>query len=297
MNLKQLVYFCKVVESGSISQAAKLLFVAPTAISMQISALEEQLGGELLNRSTRPMALTKLGEFFYSRSQELIYDFNKLESDTELFINNKSAVLNIGFTRSVMFNILPEAIKKFKERYAHVQINLTEVLSEYQSEMLINGAIDIGITRELENDNFVSESLEHRLILVDPMVAAIPRDHYLSRKLFLTLRDFVNSPFIIYPKDDRSGFAGKFFDMFIQRQCQPMVSYRAIEIHTALALVGAGLGVTLVGKSTIPNNRQDVLFLPIQDFNISSYIYSVCRSDNNNSLIADFIDVLEGVSG
>lgn len=44
MNLKQLVYFCKVVESGSISQAAKLLFVAPTAISMQISALEELLG-------------------------------------------------------------------------------------------------------------------------------------------------------------------------------------------------------------------------------------------------------------
>ncbi|MBY4890567.1 LysR family transcriptional regulator [Pantoea sp. DY-15] len=68
MNIKQLIYFCQVVESGSASMAAKQLFIAPTAISMQLAALEQELGGELLNRGSRPMSLTKLGNFF---TQEL----------------------------------------------------------------------------------------------------------------------------------------------------------------------------------------------------------------------------------
>jgi len=295
MNIKQLSYFCQIVESGSASAAAKQLFIAPTAISMQLAALEQELGGELLNRSSRPMSLTKLGNFFYPRAQQLLYDFHKLQSETRSFITRADTVLNIAFPRSIMVNLLPKAIKSFTENNSHITLNLTEVLSEYQPEMIQNQTIDIGITREFEGDCIVPDNLNHHLILIDPLFAAIPREHYLTKKKFLTLHDFCHSPFISYPKDDRSGFAQKILDYFTAHLCMPIISHRAIEIHTALALVGAGLGVTLIGKSAIPDNRQDILFIPIEDFKVNSYIYAISNPDNSGTHIDAFIEVLKRV--
>lgn len=295
MNIKQLTYFCQIVESGSASAAAKQLFIAPTAISMQLAALEQELGGELLNRSSRPMSLTKLGNFFYPRAQQLLYDFHKLQNETKSFMISVDTVLNIAFTRSIMINILPESIKTFSEKYNHITLNLTEVLSEYQPEMILDQTIDIGITREFSGDCIVPENLNHHLILIDPLFAAIPRDHYLAKKSFLTLQDFCHSPFISYPKDDRSSFSQKILHYFTSHQCIPIISHRAIEIHTALALVGAGLGVTLIGKSAIPDNRKDILFVPIEDFKVNSYIYAISNPDSSGNYIKEFIEVLKNV--
>lgn len=183
MNIKQLRYFCKVVETGSASQAAKMLDLAPAAISMQISALEKELNGELFNRSSRPMTLTRLGEFIYQRAPEIIFNIEKLEKDAWQYVNSKSITLTLGFVRSVMFNLIPETIKYFADTHGHIEINLKEVLSEYQPELLLNHELDIGFTREMDNDNFIGHELNHELILVDPLIAAIPKNHYLSKKI------------------------------------------------------------------------------------------------------------------
>ena len=64
MNFRQLRYFCEVVDSGTLTRAAERLFVAPTAISMQIAQLEESVGGALFDRSAKPMTLTPLAATF-----------------------------------------------------------------------------------------------------------------------------------------------------------------------------------------------------------------------------------------
>jgi len=297
MNIKQLKYFCQVVESGGISQAAKAFSLAPAAISLQITALEKELNGELFNRGSRPMTLTRLGEFLFKKAHEVIFNFEKLEKDAHHYAHAKSTELNLGFVRSVMYNLIPETIKLFAESYGHINITLKEVLSEYQPELLSEGAIDIGFTREMAlYNNTPEQALTRELIFIDPLVAAIPVNHYLGRKNFITLRDFCNSPFIIFPSDPKSRYSVHIFNKFKEYGVQPAVSHRAVEIHTALALVGAGLGVTLVGKSTIPNNRQDIIFLPIADFNCLSYIYAVYNAKNTNPNISHFIEMMKRVA-
>lgn len=297
MNIKQLKYFCKVVEEGGISQAAKEFSLAPAAISLQITALEKELNGELFNRGSRPITLTPLGEFLFKKAHEVIFNFEKLEKDAHQYVSAKSTELNLGFVRSVMFNLIPESIKLFSEKYGHINITLKEVLSEYQPELLSEGAIDIGFTREMHlHEHNADNTLSRELIFIDPLVAAIPINHYLSRKNFITLRDFCNSPFIIFPSDPKSRYSLHILDKFSESGVQPAVSHRAVEIHTALALVGAGLGVTLVGKSTIPNNRQDIVFLPIEDFTCLSYIYAVYNAKNSNPNIGNFIEMMKRVA-
>jgi DNA-binding transcriptional LysR family regulator len=69
MNLKHLKVFCQIVDSGSANLAAEKLHIAATAVSMQMSNLEESLGGKLFDRSTRPMSLTTLGQYIYPKAK------------------------------------------------------------------------------------------------------------------------------------------------------------------------------------------------------------------------------------
>ncbi|MCD1394855.1 LysR family transcriptional regulator [Enterobacter cloacae] len=296
MNIKQLKYFCRVVELGSISAAANDFSLAAPAVSMQISSLEKELNGILFDRSSRPMGLTKLGEFVYQRAPEIIYNLEKLERDAIFYINSKSTTLSICFVRSLMFNILPESIKYHLDSHNHIDISLREVLSEYQTELLLSQELDIGFSRLMDADISLSNDLENELILVDPLIAAIPKNHYLSRRKFITLRDFCSSPFIIYPSDPKSDYSKSIFSKFEDYGIKPAISHRVVEIHTALALVGAGLGVTLVGGSTIKNNRHDVVFLPIEDFKCLSFIYAMYHPKNKNPNINPFIESMKMVT-
>ena len=87
MNLRQLRYFCETVDAGHARAAAQRLYVAPTAISMQLAQLEESLGGRLFDRASRPMALTPLGEFVYPKARELLASAARLEREARL--NNR----------------------------------------------------------------------------------------------------------------------------------------------------------------------------------------------------------------
>lgn len=296
MNIKQLKYFCRVVELGGVSAAAHELSLAAPAVSMQIASLEKELNGILFDRSSRPMGLTKLGKFVYQRAPEIIYNLEKLERDALFYVNAKSTSLNICFVRSLMFNILPETIKHHLDDNNHIEITLREILSEYQNELILSQDLDIGFSRLMDTNVSLSNDLINELVLIDPLIAAIPRNHYLSRKKFITLRDFCSSPFIIYPSDPRSDYSKSIFSKFEEYGIKPAISHRVVEIHTALALVGAGLGVTLVGGSTIKNNREDVVFLPIEDFKCLSFIYAIYHPKNQNPNIIPFINSMKSIT-
>ena len=83
MNLRQLKYFCEVVDSGNANAAAQKLFVAPTAISMQMSQLENLFGGKLFDRSSRPMTLTPLGRYVYPKARQLVADAGRLVEEAK----------------------------------------------------------------------------------------------------------------------------------------------------------------------------------------------------------------------
>jgi DNA-binding transcriptional LysR family regulator len=289
MNIKQLTCFCKVVETGNASQAAKELNLFPAALSVQLTSLEQELQAVLLDRSSRPMTLTAFGRFFYPRAVELVNEFQRLETDAGHFNLLQSTTLTVAFTRSVMFNLLPQALKALTGEQKELVIHLKEVITEQQDSLILKNEVDIGITRELEHT--ASDSLHYELILADPLMAVVPKDHELTQKSALTLSEFCAFPFISYPSDQR--FTTKLFEQFAAYQCVPQIAHHVNEIHTALALVGAGLGVTMVGKTLITNMRMDVTMLPIRDFNASSYIHAVRHRKNRHPSVLRLIELLK----
>jgi DNA-binding transcriptional LysR family regulator len=295
MNLRQIRYFCSVVEAGSAVHAAEQLFVAPTAISMQISQLEQQLGGLLFDRSRRPMELTSLGLFFYPRAKELLAASQRLDEEAQTIAQGNCGWLAIGFARSALFSVLPASVRLFREKYSDVHLDLFEELSEYQTEQLHKGRIDIGISRFI-GPYPCPDDLHAMVLFEDPFVAALPLDHPLAKKPRVTVQDLEALPYILYPKDSKSPFGAQMRALLGGMGANPVVSYEAIEIHTALALVGAGLGFTLVGRSISVNNRADVAFVPVESLETSSSMVAFSRRDNGNAFVDHFLEVLAMVS-
>lgn len=291
MNLRQLRYFCEVVEAGSAVHAAERLFVAPTAISMQLGQLEEHLGGALFDRSRRPMELTSLGKYFYPRAKELLAQTRRLDEEAHGIASGKRGWLGIGFTRSALFSILPAVIRRFRESHPDVQLDLVEVLSEYQPERLREGRIHVGISRYI-GEFEQPQDFTHRLMFDDPFVVALPVNHRLAKKKSVRTADLDGVPYIVYPKDPQSPFSQKTLAVLRNAGANPVVTYEAVEIHTALALVAAGLGVTLVGRSIAENNRNDIAFVPVSDMTIGSKMVAVTRTNETGKTVEAFLDVL-----
>jgi len=291
MNLRQLTYFCEIVQAGSAVHAAERLHVAPTAISMQLTQLESDLGGALFDRSRRPMELTTLGKFFYPRAQELLQQTLRLEGEARGIALGGHGWLGIGFTRSATFSILPRAIRKFRAAFPDVQLDLIEALSEYQPVQLKQGRIDIGISRFIGGFDTPAD-LRYAVMLDDPLVAALPIAHPLAKRSDIAAAELAATPFILYPKDPKSPFGQQILALLDAAGSRPSIAYGAVEIYTALSLVAAGLGATLVARSIAENNRNDVAFVPVRDIVGSTTVVGITRADEDSKPVAAFLEIL-----
>jgi DNA-binding transcriptional LysR family regulator len=295
MNFRQLRYFCEVVETGSAAQAATRLFVAPTAISMQLADLEQQLGGPLFDRKRRPMTLTELGRFFYPRARQLLLESRQLEEETRVVAAGKRGWLGVGFVRSTIYTLMPKAVRAFREAQPDVALDLVELLSEHQPAHLRNGRLHVGISRFLGAHD-PPPDLTHEPLFDDPFVAVLPRDHPLARRASLRLAELDGLPFISYPKDPQTSYASQVLAMLHAEGVKAHVVYEAIEIQTAFGLVAAGLGVTLTGRSAIGHNRTDVAFVKISDAPVHTSVVAVTRTNEQNPLVESFVATLREAS-
>ena len=291
MNLKQVRYFCETVDAGNARAAAEKLFVAPTAISMQISQLEALLGGALFDRATRPMGLTPLGQFVYSKGTELLSASGRLEVEAKGMAAGRLGWLGIGFTRSTIFSILPEAVRAMQSALPDVRIDLEEILTEEQPAALRSGAIHLAIARTL--GAFTREpDLHYTELFDDPLVVALPAQHPLAAQASLRAAELNALPYVSYPKVANAHFSRQVLNILEQAGAKVQVGHEAKEINTALGLVAAGLGATVVGRSVATNNRGDIRFVPIADLSVGSKVLAVRKAGPVNALVEAFLDKL-----
>jgi len=295
MNFRQLRYFCEVVECGTLGRAAERLYVAPTAISMQISQLEESVGGALFDRSVKPMALTALGRFFLPRAREVLAQGQRLEKDTRDVATGKQGWLGIGFVRSLIYSVLPTAVRAFRIDHPDVKIELVELLSELQPAQLRNGRIHIGLSRHTRSIEPPSD-LHHTLLFEDEFVVALPSQHRLATQKVLHLADLAELALISYPKDPYSSYASHILTALHAAGGRPQVGHEAIEIHTALGLVAAGLGYAVVGASVAEQGRRDVVFVRLPEIQAHSEVIAVTRADETSELVSSMLSTLANIN-
>src|SRR5690349_10148728 len=125
--LAQLHYFVITVEAGSMTQAAKTLFISQPALSKQLSLLEKELNCQLFQRKTTGIELTKAGQFFYDKAVVILRDAESLAKSMEAFSSKNT--IKIGALPSIGSYFLPSVISKIGSSFK-VELTLKDTTQE-----------------------------------------------------------------------------------------------------------------------------------------------------------------------
>ncbi|EMU4065561.1 LysR family transcriptional regulator CrgA [Neisseria gonorrhoeae] len=123
-NSEELTVFVQVVESGSFSRAAEQLEMANSAVSRIVKRLEEKLGVNLLNRTTRQLNLTEEGAQYFRRAQRILQEMAAAETEMLAVHEVPQGVLRVDSAMPMVLHLLAPLAAKFNERYPHIRLSL-----------------------------------------------------------------------------------------------------------------------------------------------------------------------------
>lgn len=165
MNLDNLHIFCKVVESGSISEAARKLFITQPSISIMISELENHFQVKLLERTNKGVKATEQGLFLYHEGQKMLSMAKNLEHGLGQTNNNPPKELHLGSSSVIGGYILPSQIIQLQELYPQYKIYLN-IDNSYKVIMrVVDNSLDMGFVEGPLQNDFVNKLTREGLIL------------------------------------------------------------------------------------------------------------------------------------
>ncbi|MEO8010686.1 MAG: LysR family transcriptional regulator [Dokdonella sp.] len=239
--LKQLRAFCYTVKLGTLSRAAEALFLSQPSISLQLGALEKELGAILIERRRRRVTLTAQGQALYELARPLVEGLEALDEQFRIRTEGVGPpVLDIACGNATIQYLLPDMVAAFRARHPDVHLNLNNVTGTDGLALLRSDEVDFAVGSMLDVPNDLSyEPLYH----FDPLLIT-PPDHALAHKTEITLEDL--SPYgLILPPKRLTTY--RLVDLVFQKRNVPY--HVAIEVggwEVIKQYVAMGLGISIV---------------------------------------------------
>lgn len=248
MEIRKVQYFVKVAALGSFSAAAKALYVSQSTISQQIKELEDELGVELLERSTRQVALSDYGEAFLPLAQKLLSDEQNCRERIADISGLDAGELRIGSTYT-FFPVLVETIREFTRQHPKIFLGIKIASVEELMEMLEKGEIDFALSFKSGKKfpNLTSEQLFRTELCI-----AVNRNHPLASREAITLHELSHFPLALSVKGMQT--RDKFEDLIKGTDLDFDIRSETNDTGLLLALVRNIEIATVISKNTIPDS-------------------------------------------
>ncbi|WP_437882901.1 LysR family transcriptional regulator [Pseudomonas sp. LRF_L74] len=240
MTVKQLRAFLAVAHSLSFAQACERLHLSQPALSLAIKTLEDNLGGPLLVRTTRSVALTPEGETLLPVARRLLADWDNAEELMRQHFTLQLGKVAIAAMPSFAANLLPVALKAFRDRYPRINVAVHDVINEQVLEMLRNRRVELGIAFEPET----LDGLDFMPFYNDRFVAVLPVDSRLVAHEEIRWGQLLSEPFITLQRP--SAVRLLLEDKVAELHGRLPVALESHQLVTVGRMVAQGLGVSAV---------------------------------------------------
>lgn len=261
-------YVYEVYKERSFSKAAKNLFISQPSLSGTIKRVEEEIGYEIFDRSTKPIGVTDIGEKYIKTIEKIL----KLERHFIQYVNDvddlKAGNVSVGGTQQYTSYMLPAIVSKFIEKYPHINVDIVEAKTSSLIRYLNEGRIDIAI----DNYSYDEEDYSRQFQTKDSMILTVPKsfssnenlkDYALSFELiqsgefknddipFVQLSEFKDENFILLKEgnDTRTRAHKK----FLNENITPKVILEVEQQITSYNLTAYGLGISFISDYLIRN--------------------------------------------
>jgi DNA-binding transcriptional LysR family regulator len=245
INLRQLRAFVSISHLGGFTKAAEALHATQPTLSAQINQLEESLGVRLFDRSTRSVTLTQVGRDLLPVVDKVLSDLAAVAVRARDVAQKNTGRVVVAALPSISSTLLPQAIAGFLKTYPGISISLKDALAERIVDMIRSDEVDFGISSSAMND----PQIEFTPLATDRMVLVLPRGHKLAKSAKISLEDLLDVPLIFMNRD--SSVRRILDDAYASARQPATPSYEAAFMSTAIGMVRAGLGVTLLPSSAL----------------------------------------------
>ncbi|CAM5785810.1 LysR family transcriptional regulator [Castellaniella caeni] len=237
ITLRQLRAFTALARTGGFTRAAESLHITQSALSGLIKELETQLGVRLVDRSTRRIHLSEVGQEFHAVATQVLRDLDNAVENINNLKRLRRGVVRIAAPQLMASTLIPEVIAGFREAYPDIRIRLMDCAVENAIGQVLRGEADISIGPQRQG----LADLDADPLFDLPFMAVFPRGHPLEAKKRLGWADLVPYPLI--------ALQGQFTErLALDLNQASMQSIRPAHevtfMSTALSMVSAGLGVT-----------------------------------------------------
>jgi LysR family transcriptional regulator, carnitine catabolism transcriptional activator len=242
--LRQVATFVCLAETQSFRRAAERLRLSQPAVSAHIRELERQVGVALVHRTTRHVSLTNEGKAFAARARRALDELELASQDLrELAAVHRGRVV-VACIVPMMAMVVPTVIKRVKELYPALEIEIRDVLSAQLDALITSGEADFGIGPRPSGTQVTFTRLDR-----DDFVAAVPHDHPLAGREAISLKELAEYPIITTTRNTNARTVLERALHELHQTVQP--AYELVHHLSVGKMVEAGLGVTLLPRSAV----------------------------------------------
>lgn len=276
MDIKQLHYFTTVVEEKTVTAAAEKLHMTQPPLTMQLHALESELGCKLFERKGRTLSLTDAGQHMYRRALEIIRMCDNAQREMKDYRNGTVGTLRIGVISSVQGTLFTKILKEYHDRYPNIKISVFSANTYQLLEKLQNREIDTAITRT----PFSAAKLHAEYIRTEE-IHAIGKSDFFGKAAAggtdITLAELARLPLIIYRRWQKV-----IESVFESAGLSPNICCVNDDARMTLLLALNGLGVGLLHPSAIPSEYGgDISVMRLPEKALTSRIALVCADKDS----------------
>ena len=244
-NLRQFQAFVTVARLGSFTRAAKRLNLSQPALTVQIRQLEEAMGVRLFDRSTRMVKPTPIGRELVPTLERVLREIDAVMVNTKELASHIKGTFTVGALPSISSKLIPSTITEFQKQYPGIVVRLRDVLAQHIVKLVKEEEVDFGIGTLRMPD----PDIQFTPLLTDHLGIIFPAGHPVERKRSITLKYLTACPLILMdPETSVRDLVDRAFES-IGEIAVP--AFEATYPSTALALVKAGLGLTIQPSSSM----------------------------------------------
>lgn len=241
--MRHLRYFEALAQHGHFGRAAEMCAISQPALSLQMKELEDLLGAPLIERGTRQIRLTSLGEAFALRARDILRAVDELGDLARASFSPLTGRLRLGVIPTVAPYLLPVVIKTLAARFPGLDLRPREAVTQKLVEDLIEGRLDAAIVAlpVSEPTLFEQALFEEEFVLVRPMEDAdkpVPNPDTLREMRLLLL-------------EEGHCFRDQALSFCKMSSTVPRDLMEGSSLSTLVQMVGAGIGVTLIPQMAV----------------------------------------------
>lgn len=244
MQIRQLRYFLKVAEMGSITKAAKELRITQPALSRQIRVFEDETGWSLLDRGAKSIRLTRAGQVVVSEGIKIINTMDRSLARMQREI--EGGIIRIGYAPSLGGELLKKAMACYVQSHPSARIDLVDSSSEEMRNKTLSGELDLMLGVQTADHEMNWETLVEKHLCL-----AVPSQHEWSRKRKVLGEDLDGQRILLLSRHEYPEYYKGVQDYFAQLGINAKVAGEFDGIESLRVALEAGIGIALVAEGSL----------------------------------------------